>query len=288
MYLLEPTTPYSLENSLLRLINRPRQVVGMVGPGILYTRAIEVDGQLGLVRVRPAGAGRLGVEVEGAVNPEFALAQVRQAFTLDLDHTAFLRHLDNADPTLAALARRFLGARPIRPFNHWESLAWAVIGQQVNVAYAHMMKESLVRLCDRSFRGYFAFPGPEAVTRLTVEQLRAEKFSRSKAEYLLGLARSVVAGDLDLGSALGRPADQATAELIRHKGVGRWTAECVLMDAGLTDALPADDIGIRNAVQRYYGLSDRPTAAQVRERGQIWAPWRSLASYYLWLGLTSE
>lgn len=286
VFLLEPTQPYSLAQSLKRLQNMPRQVVGRVEPGPVYVRALDQDGSLGLVRVRAAGE-RLEVEIEGEVDPEATLSRVRRAFALDLDLAGFFGHMDAADPVMAALARRFAGARPIEAFNLWESLAWAIIGQQVNISFAYMLKESLVRLGGKSYGGYAAFPAPETVASLRYEDLQAEKYSRRKAEYVIDLARALAEGRLDLESLVAQPFVQAVADLTRLRGVGRWTAECVLMDAGASDALPADDIGIRNAVQRYYGLDHQPTGPQVREIGRAWAPWSSLACYYLWLGLGS-
>jgi len=213
---------------------------------------------------------------------------VRRAFSLDLDLAAFHRHMEEQDPVMHGLARRFFGARPILAFDLWESLAWSIIGQQINMSFAYMLKESLVRLCGRSFGGYPAFPGPEAVAALQYEDLQAEKYTRRKAEYVIDLARAIAERRLDLDAVVALPYEEAVAALCKLRGVGRWTAECVLMDAGAPDSLPADDIGVRNAVQRYYGLDRQPTGAEVRELSRNWAPWRSLTTFYLWLAITSE
>jgi 3-methyladenine DNA glycosylase/8-oxoguanine DNA glycosylase len=75
-------------------------------------------------------------------------------------------------------------------------------------------------------------------------------------------------------------------QLVAVKGIGRWTAEIFLMfRLGRPDILPADDLGLMNAVQRAYGLRQRPTPKQLRKRGEAWRPYRSVAAWYLWASL---
>ncbi len=287
MYFLEPRQPYSFALSLKRLLDMPRQVVARVEDGPVYVRALAQGEKVGLVRIWEEG-GRLAVEIRGDLDPEQTLAKVRRAFSLDLDLVAFYRHMARHDPIMAGLTRRYYGARPIEAFDLWESLAWAIIGQQVNISFAFSLKEALVRLGGREYDGYPAFPDPATVAALRYEQLQAEKYSRRKAEYVIDLARAIAEGQLDLEAIVRLPYHEAVAELIKLRGVGRWTAECLLMDAGAPDAFPADDIGIRNAVQRFYGLDHQPTGAEVREVGRAWAPYSAMACYYLWLGLLDK
>jgi DNA-3-methyladenine glycosylase II len=284
---IQPALPYSFSISLKRLINMPRPDTARVEPGPVYVRALSVGDRRGVVRVAEAGEG-LSVSISGNLAPEPVLAAVRRAFSLDLDLSGFYRHIEAADPVMAQLARRFYGARPIQSFDLWEALAWTIIGQQVNISFAFAMKESLVRLCGLTAEGYPAFPGPEAVAALQYEQLQAEKYTRKKAEYVIDLARAIASGRLELEPIAALPFEQAVAALVKLRGVGRWTAEVLLMDAGVPDALPAGDIGIRNAVQRFYGLDHQPSEAEVRELGRAWAPYSALASYYLWLGLLDK
>ncbi len=284
MYELRPLQPYNFELSLKRLQDLPKQVVARVEGGVAYVRALQQGARLGLVRVRPAGEA-LAVEIEGDLEPEITLAQVRKAFSLDVDLVAFQRHMEQADPVMAGLGRMYSGARPIQAFDLWEALVWIIIGQQVNVRFAYQLKESLVRMGAQSYGGLPAFPGPGIVAAWQYEELQAEKFTRKKAEYIIDFARALTEGSLDLQSLVSQPFDKAVADLVKLRGIGRWTAECLLMDAGHPNAFPADDIGIRNAVQRFYGLDHQPTEAEVRELGRPWAPYCSLACYYLWLGL---
>ncbi len=75
--------------------------------------------------------------------------------------------------------------------------------------------------------------------------------------------------------------------LLPLRGIGRWTVECLLLfGMGRPDLLPAADIGLRRAVQRVYGLPERPGEEEVRRIGEAWAPWRSYATFYLWDAIT--
>lgn len=284
MYYLEPTQPYSFARSLKRLRDLPRQVVARA-EGPTYLRALEQDGRLGLVRITAPGDDRLAVAIEGDLDPTETLQTVRRAFSLEMDLAAAQQHMDGADPTMAGLLRQYRGARPIGPFSLWESLAWAIIGQQITVAFAYTLKEALVSLGDRAYGGLPAFPGPATVATWQYDDLTARKFTRKKAEYIIDLARAIAEGRLDLEALAALPFEQGVKELVKLRGVGRWTAECLLMDAGAPDAFPAGDIGIRNSVQMVYGLDHQPTEEEVRELGRPWAPYSALACFYLWLAL---
>jgi DNA-3-methyladenine glycosylase II len=297
LYILTPTQPYSFPLSLKRLQDMPRQIIGRVEEGPVYVRALEQDGRLGLVRIAaaPPGSptvdtapGALVLDMQGDLEPGAVLKAARRAFSLDLDLTAFHRHMAKADPVITALAGKYLGARPIGAFDLFESLIFSIIAQQITMSFAFTLKESLVALAGGTYGGYPAFPSPQSVAKLDYDDLTARKYTRKKAEYIIDIARAITEGRLDLEAEVARPFDEAVKSLTTLRGVGRWTAECLLMDAGAPDAFPAGDIGIRNAVQRYYGLDHQPTEAEVREIGRPWAPYGALTCFYLWLGLLDK
>jgi DNA-3-methyladenine glycosylase II len=274
-----PTPPYNFQLSMARLAALPRQVFFHLEDGPAFVRSFPT----GLVRVWAKG-DRLTVQIKGDLDPGEVLPLVRHAFFLDLDHQAFLTHMDQADPVMAKEARRLLGARPIVPLTRWESLAWAVIGQQISLAAAFTLQAAVLRLAGGEWGGVSFFPGPEAVATLSVETLHGSGFSRRKAEYLINLARLVAEGALDLAAVAAKPLETAIEELVRLRGIGRWTAERFLMDAGHLDAFPAEDVGVRNGVMRLYGLTEKPSGEEIRALGERWRPYRALATYYLWLG----
>lgn len=278
--LLQPTSPYSFELSMRRLAAMPRMVLFQLADGPSLVRAFPT----GLVRVSRAGDA-LQIQIEGDLDPDLILPMVRHAFTLDLDHQAFLAQMAAADPVMGAHLERYRGARPIVPFTRWESLAWAVIGQQISLSAAFSLQAGAVRLAGGEWGGVSYFPDAEAVARLTYEQLRGVGFSQRKAEYLIDLARLIAGGELDLHGVAQLPLEAAIERLVALRGIGRWTAERFLMDSGHLDAFPAIDVGVRKGMMQLYGWTERPTEEQIRAVGERWRPYRGLATYYLWLGL---
>ena len=114
-------------------------------------------------------------------------------------------------------------------------------------------------------------------------------FSRPKVSFIKDLAGHVLDGRLDLKGLKKHPDDEVMRQLVAVKGIGRWTAEIFLMfRLGRPDILPADDLGLMNAVHRAYGLRKRPDAKKLRKMGEAWRPYRSVAAWYLWQSLRSE
>ena len=133
----------------------------------------------------------------------------------------------------------------------------------------------------------YAFPTPDRVAALSYEDLTRLQFNRRKAEYIIDISRMVAEGRLDLEGLRRRSDEEVMEILLPLRGIGRWTVECLLLfGMGRPDLLPAADIGLRKAVQKVYGLVDRPGEEEVRRIGESWTPWRSYATYYLWDAIT--
>ena len=135
-----------------------------------------------------------------------------------------------------------------------------------------------------------AFPTPQSLIDAGADGLRAQKLSARKAEYILDTAERTLSGSIDpdrLG-ALGD--EEAIAELVAVRGIGRWTAEWVLMRAlGRQDILPAGDLALRRVVSELYfdgnGITEQELAAFGLER---WSPYRGLATTYLFAVLRQQ
>ncbi len=190
------------------------------------------------------------------------------------------------DPVLATIIRRHgpcgLGDGRHR-FDHFAMLARAIVFQQLSTKAASTIHGRLMALMPDER------PTPEALAAITDEQFRTAGISRQKAAYLRDLAQKVAAGLVALDDVDAMTDEDVIASLTRIKGIGRWTAEMFLIFRLLRpDVLPVDDLGILNAIQRAYGLRKRPKADRVRELGEAWRPYRSIASWYLWRSLDNE
>lgn len=126
-------------------------------------------------------------------------------------------------------------------------------------------------------------PPPEVVAEIEPEELRALQFSRAKADYLVGLAREVVAGGLALEELGLGTVTAAKAAFLGVRGLGRWSAGYVLLRGlGAADAVPVGDAGLAVAIQRLKGLDHRATPAEQEAWLAPYAPYRGFAVHHLW------
>jgi DNA-3-methyladenine glycosylase II len=152
------------------------------------------------------------------------------------------------------------------------------VSQQISAIAARAI---LGRLEDRFGDG--TIPPPERIAAADPAELLAVGLSHAKAASLVDLATRITDGRLDLDGLDSLDDDTARAVLTQVKGVGRFTAEAVLMFAlRRPDVLPAGDLTLRRAIQRVFELPIAPTIAEVDERGKAWRPWRTLAAAYLY------
>ncbi len=282
------------------ILYRAAHIAG--SPGLAGDPGRSVHGEAGTSRLglRPEGtpviirAGSPAAdEVEFTVSPaedtplptkEVITAALRRKFSLDLDLPAFYRFVKTIPP-LARLLVQQTGLRPILKDTLLEALCLAIIDQQVNVSFAARLKHRLLETYGRLYQvdGHelWLFPSAEELAALDPHALHPLQFSRSKSSYIIDLARRFLAEPH--WESLGGTDEEIVERLCTLRGVGRWTAEyAAMMGLGLTDTLPAADIGLMRMVQRVYGLAERPTEDQVRKIGRDWSPWRGLVTFYLW------
>ncbi len=195
------------------------------------------------------------------------------------------RRLQAADPTLGAIIvghpRVCLRSRG----DGFSTLARSIVGQQISVKAADSVWLRLQQRCPEI--------SPSALLRRRVATLRACGLSGRKAEYLQDLARHFAHGHVDMRQLAAMPDEEVIDCLTQIRGIGRWTAEMFLIFNLLRpDVLPLDDLGLLKAVSRAY-YDGEPTAGLLRgggrqkvaQLGARWAPYRSVATWYLWRSL---
>ena len=192
-----------------------------------------------------------------------------------------------ADPRMAALVDAHPDLDPDAVFAGWPSDLWGalvlqVIGQQLSRAAAAAILGRLEALHNGRL------PTPAELLATSAETLRSIGLSRAKSAYLHDLAERLVDGRLDLERLQALDDEAARAELTQVKGVGRFTADGVLMLAlRRPDVWPAADLGLRRAVERAWRLDPPASAAEVDAIGERFRPWRTLAAVYLYRSLGS-
>lgn len=224
---------------------------------------------------------------------EQAEAFIVEWFDLDRELQPFYQLLSEHS-LLPFMSREFFGLRLMGIPDLFEALCWCIIGQQINLAFAHRLKRKLVENYGTSInyysRPYYFFPEPELLAGLNVRDLKALQFSRQKAEYVIGIAKEFAEGSLSKASLRNRVnRSQMLKRLIEIRGVGEWTANYVLMKSlKRMDCIPYGDSGLNNALSSILGLDKKPTRTEVETFFEPFAGWESYLVIYLWRTLSSS
>ncbi len=164
--------------------------------------------------------------------------------------------------------------------SHLDALVRSIVSQQLSTSAASTIHSRLLTLVG------VPNPLPEHWLALDDPDLRAAGLSRQKIAYIRDLARHVQDGELPMETLHEMTDDEVIEALTRVKGIGVWTAQMFLMfRLGRLDILPVLDLGIRNALRRAYKLRKDPTPKRMQALAKSWAPYRSVASWYLWQSL---
>ena len=164
------------------------------------------------------------------------------------------------------------------------TLARSIVGQQISVKAAQAVWNRFEALAAGSPAG--AQVQPDRVLAITVPHLREVGLSARKAEYLLDLARHFAEGRVPVDQWQQMDDEAIVHELLAVRGIGRWTAEMFLMFHLLRpDVLPLDDLGLLKGISLNYFSGEPVSRAEAREVAEAWAPYRSVATWYLWRSL---
>ncbi|AFC31419.1 DNA-3-methyladenine glycosylase II [Paenibacillus mucilaginosus 3016] len=258
-------------------------------------RLLLLSGEPVLLRITAEEEQTLTVRVlAGAWKGEAARVEaeryIRDWFDLDRDLEPFYR-LAMGHGVLGGLAREFNGLRLVGVPDLFEALCWAIVGQQVNLAFAYTLKRRLTETYGDSLewegRIYRHFPRPGQLAAAEPEALGALQLTRMKSAAVLDVARRMSGGALSREGLLALGSFRAAEEqLLQIRGVGPWTSQYVRMRC-LRDpeAYPVGDVGLHNAVRLLLGLDRKPTLPELQALFADWPGWEAYAAFYLWRAL---
>ncbi len=187
-----------------------------------------------------------------------------------------LEHLKKADPVLAAIIGRVGTFRPNYRPPTFQNLVRSIAYQQLNGKAAATIFQRLVDACGGAIT-------PEALEKLTDDELRKVGMSRQKSSYLRDLAHKTRTGELDFAKLPDLPDEEVIAQLTKVKGIGVWSAQMFLMFAlRRPNVMPTVDFGINMAIRRHYRMRQMPKPKRVLQISKCWHPYCSFACYYLW------
>jgi DNA-3-methyladenine glycosylase II len=297
-FALEPVPPFRLDLTVWTLRRRPDNIVDRWDGGtyrralVLHDRPVEVA----VTQTSPPDAPTLEVVITSARH----LRGLRAHVTTALEHLLGIRvelaafyRLAARDPTLAPLVQRFRGVKPPRLPTLFETLVNAIACQQVTLTLG-------IRLLNRLAEAYgfpvlapgmpaHAFPRPEDLAVVAPETLRELGISRQKARALIELASAIATRRLDLDRLVSSDDDATVAQLCQLRGVGRWTAEYVLLRGlGRLCLFPGDDVGARRNLQRWLKLVEPLDYEGVRSTLAKWRPYGGLIYFHLLLDQLAE
>ncbi len=289
---LRPVPPFRLDATVAVLRRNVRNPVDR-WDGERYLRVFDLTTELSAVTVRQVGPLEnprllLDITVENDALLHLTVRIVRTMLGLDLDLRG-LYTLARRDRRLRSMVEPLRGMKPPRLASVFESLVGAVACQQLSITAGMTIMGRLVQRFGRHAEvgdhDAFAFPRADALAGASQDELRGLGFSYAKARTLIGLARDVLGGALDLEDLAKESNDTALARLRAQPGIGPWSAEYALLRGlGRLDVFPVDDVGAANALAHRLDLRSTPTPARVREITARWGEWRGAVYLHL-LGL---
>jgi DNA-3-methyladenine glycosylase II len=299
--LLIPQQPFDFARTLRFILSPPALLNGRQFEPLLdhfengeYRRVADIGGKpvlYGVSEVKAKKPAGLRIRILAGPGDKATEAEVRalveRQFATGLNLKPF-HWIAESDRVLSHLVAHFRGMRIPQAPSVYELLISAILEQQVNLSFAHQVKRALIQTygmhIDHEGHCYKAFPEPAALAITTARELRRLQVSGPKARYIIGISRAVLDGSLDLEGLRQLGPAIAHAKLIELKGVGPWTAQYVGLRAlGHLDCLPAADVGLQKAIQRFYRLRNQPSPTRVEKLARAWAGWRSYATFYLWM-----
>ena len=205
----------------------------------------------------------------------------------DPEHKLARRHLIKVDPALAPYVKRVPCALPVKPKGAlFRTIVRAIAGQQLSTKAAATIFARLEAAIGQPAGSSWNADAPERLRDTPHATLRSVGLSEAKAKSVHDLARRVLSGELPIERLPRMPDEQVVEVLSAVRGIGRWTAEMLLIfDLGRPDVLPVDDLGIRKGAQKVFHTRALPSASAIIKRAEAWRPWRSIGSWYLWRSL---
>lgn len=263
----------------------------------LYERVFRFEEQLILVSVQCKKYGSSTSFVITAKGEEvndyiFNLVIQKIHHIFSFNKGGIFDEISKNDLVFSSVLREFKYVRPILIGEPYEALIWSIIGQQINVKFAEKLRQRFLELCGATTlidgQEYYYIPTPEQVISISKEDFQRMQFSKQKTEYILSLSKAIVKGELDLGILHDLTQKEATEYLTNFKGIGKWTADSILMRGiGFQNIFPSGDVGLQRIVRKAYKL-ENISEVELEKLSQNWSPNRSWAAFLWWFALQYE
>jgi DNA-3-methyladenine glycosylase II len=293
-----PIAPFRLDLTAWALRRRSQNRVDR-WDGATYRRVLPFDDvpiEVAVRQTEPPHIPRLQVTLTGpGLRPEFkqkAKTLVRKMFGLHVDLAPFYQ-MASRDAKLLILVEKFRGVKPPRFPTIFETLSNAFACQQLSLSVGLELLSRLARACglrlEQEGETNYAFPRPEDLLKLSPNTIQKLGFSGNKVRAFLELAESIVSGRINFNSLEKMDNEAVIAWLLKIRGIGRWTAEYVVL-RGLKplDVFPGDDVGARNRLAKWQHRKQPLDYAAVARLTSRWQPYAGMVYFHMLLEGLSE
>lgn len=289
-----PPPEFNFKECLVYLGRSEQEVMHRIKDGYLY-KLVKLNGEVVLMKI---GSTSLTIQVEFPIGqPSVGIHEKVAAYIWDwFDFDQALGdfyEIARTDTILKRIVPKYNGLRIMGIPDLFEALAWAIIGQQINLTFAYTLKKRFVEQYGESYvvegYTYWLFPEHTKIASMEVDELRELQFTVRKAEYIIGIAKMMTNGELTKEMLLQYNYQQIQKSLTSIRGVGAWTADYVRMRC-LHDpsAFPIADVGLHHALMHQLGLDRKPTIEEIEEISTNWEGWQAYATFYLWRSLYEQ
>jgi DNA-3-methyladenine glycosylase II len=288
---LKPVAPFRLDLIVWALRRRANNIVDR-WDGKTYRRLLPLDGQavdIAVTQTGPRDDPELKIEAAGLSpeNESTLVAIVERILGTRQDLHEFYQ-LASRDAQLSELAERYRGLKPPRFPTLFEAVINGIACQQITLTLGIILLNRLSTNFGRSARAksssVYAFPRPEDLAGLKPQDIRRLGLSYNKANAIIELARTITDRHLDLEDLESLDDETALSRLCQLKGVGRWTAEYVMLRGlGRIHLFPGDDVGARKNLQRWLKLKEPMGYEDVRRVLSRWKPYAGFLYFHLLL-----
>ncbi|HHF7368118.1 TPA: DNA-3-methyladenine glycosylase [Legionella bozemanae] len=290
-FTLHPVAPFQLDYTVLALRRRSKNNVDL-WDGRRYTRLLLIENApVKVIAEQRKKLNKpellLSIESQNDVSQSQLTSQIEKMLGLKWDLRDFY-HLTQHDAQLNPLVVQFKGVKPPRFPSIFEALVNAVSCQQISLDAGLQIQNRLAEFLSIRIKEkehiFYAFPRPEEVAHCTVSDLRKIGYSTHKSETLIRLATAILEEKSNFRSLEKKTNDEVINFLCRFKGIGRWTAEYVLLRGlGRINTFPGDDIGAQNNLYQLLHLDKKPDYKKIAEITAKWYPYAGLVYFHLLL-----
>ncbi len=256
------------------------------------SRCIRLSSGLALIQVSSDGKDiliKISKDVIVKGDEKACQDYVTDWFDSNRDIADFYQQLKGCSQT-QHFVEKLYGLRLLGIVDLYEAMCWCVIGQQINLTFAHKIKFRLVQKYGESLEydghKYYCFPEPSVVLKICAQELKQMQFSRQKIQYLYNISEAFVRQGLSKSSLLACDTSEQMRQLLTIKGIGPWTANYVSMKSLRNmRCIAYGDTGLSAALHQYFATDKKPDYETIDRLFLPFSGWESYYNFYLWSSL---